>query len=63
MARIRLIVEVECAAAWGDGCTIEQVHEQAEDYAVQRLKTAVEGVGQIIAVETTTAIITKEGRR
>jgi hypothetical protein len=37
-ARVRVLVEVGCDSAWGDNCTVGQVHTQATRDGLERLE-------------------------
>lgn len=50
-ALVRLTVEVQTSSAWGGECTLRQLHDQATEAAVNRLRTVFEmGSGPVIKI-------------
>lgn len=67
-ARVTLTIEVEAGQAWGTECTVEQIHKQAKEAVLGKLRNGI-GVAKqeqrgykIIGDPKVTAVLTHEER-
>lgn len=40
-ARVRVLLEIQAEGVWGEGCGLDQIHEQASREAVAELRRAL----------------------
>lgn len=63
VARVRVLVEVQVRGAWGEDCTVGQVHAQALEGAKDRIRSGLEHGVRAIEMVATDMIVTCEGSK
>lgn len=65
IAKVHVVVEID-AGAWGDGCTLAQVHAQAAKEASNRIHEAREALKRsdmrIVEIRPVMTVVTQEER-
>jgi hypothetical protein len=62
-ARVQITVEVDSGSCWGGGASLDQVHQQATEGALDRLRRALQPTDvRIVGEPKVTAIMTEEAK-